>query len=144
MLNTFGFLLTEPSSIHIDRLAFCRCHAHFFSVKGVTDVLKSPELNVRRAAMEDITLAKHFPALDSVLVAPNSMVLKTRTTRSLLDSAIPTNEVSWDSELEQKLDQLIWDHPAGLDFLGVTADTAKARSLTRCVEICWVPVEQHR
>lgn len=100
----------------------------------VVNILKSAELNLRRAAIEDITLSKHTPALEQVAVCPNSLVLRSRTVRVLLDKMKKENV-----EMEQWLsddtaalvDRLIWDHPCDLDLLGQKKETKKARDASR-------------
>mmetsp|Transcript_8687 Transcript_8687/g.26104 ORF Transcript_8687/g.26104 Transcript_8687/m.26104 type:complete len:495 (+) Transcript_8687:904-2388(+) len=103
-------------------------------MEGVVDVLGSTDLNTRRAAIEDITINKYYPAMDAVFRAPNSLVLRSRAARELLDAQRTAGKLQWDDDLELKVDRLIWDHPNSIDLLGVSADTEKARSITRCVE----------
>lgn len=100
----------------------------------VVDILKSADLNMRRAAIEDITLSKYIPALPQVAKCPNSLVLRSRTVRVLLD-AIRENNENVEDGLDDKtaaiIDRLIWDHPKDLDLLGQTKETRKARDPAR-------------
>lgn len=98
----------------------------------VVSVLRSDDLNVRRSALEDITLSKYVPALPSVAVAPNSLVLRARTCRVLLEEKYNACQ-QLDLESAVLLDRLIWDHPCDLDLLGMTKETKKARDIARNV-----------
>lgn len=104
------------------------------AMEPVIQVLRSANLNTRRAAIEDLTLAKYVPALRSVLVCPNSLVLRARTARVLLDERRNTDLLlaqSLDDETARLLDTLIWDNPVDLDLLGLSKETSKARAPDR-------------
>ncbi|CDF35399.1 unnamed protein product [Chondrus crispus] len=104
------------------------------SMEGVVDFLKSDDLNVRRAALEDITVSKYVPAMGEVAVCPNSLVLRSRTVRVLLDVRRQENggmEDSLDADTAALVDRLIWDHPGDLDLLGQKKETRKARDASR-------------
>lgn len=104
------------------------------AMEPVVDILKSSNLNLRRAAIEDITLSKYTPALERVAACPNSLVLRSRTVRVLLDIMKEDN-----AEMERELsddtaalvDRLIWDHPCDIDLLGQRKETKKARDPAR-------------
>lgn len=107
---------------------------------GVIEGLRGDSLDVRRAAIEDLTLAKEVSALRDVAIAPNSLVLRARTVRLLLEEKYGVgsdqngdNDVALDEETATLVDRLIWDHPADLDLLGMVKDTKKARDVTRNV-----------
>ncbi|OSX68323.1 hypothetical protein BU14_3010s0001, partial [Porphyra umbilicalis] len=103
----------------------------------VVRLLRSESLNVRRAAIEDITAARYVPALTAVAVAPNALVLRTRAVRRLLDAALDAagGEVRgvWDDATEATVDALIWDDPRALDLLGRTNETPRSRDVARNV-----------
>jgi len=100
---------------------------------GICDVLRSNDLNQRRAAIEDITRAKYLPALDRVIETPNSLVLKSRAVREMVGAENRREDLKWSEDLAKKLDILIWDNPRSINLLGTVADTSKARSVQRCV-----------
>jgi bilin biosynthesis protein len=109
-------------------------------MRGVVAALRSETLNVRRAAMEDITLAREVSALADVVRMPNSLVLRARTVRVLLEEKFGTGRdgggggnVVLDAETAAMVDRLIWDHPCDLDLLGMTKGTKKARDVGRNV-----------
>lgn len=95
-------------------------------MKGVVKVLTSSDLNVRRCAIDDIALARYTPALGDVITAPNSLVLRARAARILVND---TGEVG--EEVMGLFDRLIWDHPGDLDLLGMVKETRKARDPER-------------
>eukprot|EP00177_Eucheuma_denticulatum_P004296 GFKZ01007799.1.p1 GENE.GFKZ01007799.1~~GFKZ01007799.1.p1 ORF type:complete len:524 (+),score=50.81 GFKZ01007799.1:74-1645(+) len=98
----------------------------------VVDILKSSDLSMRRAAIEDITLSKFIPALPHVAKCPNSFVMRSRTIRVLLDASREQNKSDdLDHETAAIIDRLIWDHPKDLDLLGQKKETRKARDPTR-------------
>lgn len=106
-------------------------------MEPVLDVLRSDDLNARRYAIEDIKLGGYTNGIEKVAVCPNSLVLRARTVRSLLDKRKEEDE-----KLEQRLDddtarlvdRLIWDHPGELDLLGMKKETRRARDLGRNVQ----------
>ncbi|GAB0494561.1 hypothetical protein MMPV_005855 [Pyropia vietnamensis] len=104
----------------------------------VVSLLASPSLNVRRAALEDITAARYVPALAAVAVAPNALVLRSRAVRRLLDAALDAagGDVAavWDADTEALVDALIWDDPARLDLLGRVNETRRSRDIGRNVK----------
>lgn len=96
----------------------------------VVEILKSPDLNLRRAAIEDITLSRYVPAMRDVAVCPNSLVLRSRTVRVLLDvirESEPDMGDCLDSETSAFVDRLIWDHPGDLNLASQKKETRKAR-----------------
>ncbi|PXF41138.1 putative phycocyanin operon protein Y [Gracilariopsis chorda] len=104
------------------------------AMQPVIQFLRSPVLNVRRAAIEDITLSRYVPALDAICKCPNSLVLRARTARVLLEKGLRGDtraEQSLDEETARLVDHLIWDNPVHLDLLGMTKDTRKARAPDR-------------
>lgn len=102
----------------------------------VVELLTSTDLNVRRAVIEDITLSRFVPALQKVAVTPNSLVLRARTVRTLLDAATADQEdpvAGFSEHTAALVDRLIWDHPGDLNLLGMRKATKKARDLGRNV-----------
>lgn len=103
----------------------------------IVEVLNSPDLNMRRAAIEDITLSRYVPAMRDVAVCPNSLVLRSRTVRVLLDvmrESRPEMGECLDSETSAFVDRLIWDHPGSLNLLGQKKETRKARDPGRNIK----------
>lgn len=103
-------------------------------MQPVIDILQDDNLNVRRAAIEDVTLARYTPALPAVVHCPNSIVLRARAARVLLDTRKKAGE--WkDGKLSEDvsimIDKLIWDHPNDIDLLGIKKETKKARNMER-------------
>lgn len=100
----------------------------------VVDILKQKDLNMRRSALQDITLSEYVPALQQVAVCPNSIVLRSRTVRVLLD-VMKDKDSSMldglDEGIAKLVDKLIWDHPNDLDLLGEKKETRKARDPAR-------------
>lgn len=109
--------------------AVCVLSGERSGMDAVLAVLRSDSLTARRAALEDITLAKEVGALAKVVVTPNSLVLRARTVRVLLEEA----GVEAFHKYLLDVDRLIWDHPCDLDLLGMVKDTKKARDMGRNV-----------
>jgi len=101
---------------------------------AVQKVLSSENLNARRSAIEDIGKVQHFPSLSKVTVAPNSLVLRSRAVRSILDHALSSGEATLDDVTMKQIDLLIWDHPFDLNLLGQANETRKSRQLERCIQ----------
>ena len=105
-------------------------------MKPVIDILQYDNLNIRRAAIEDVTLARYTPALQAVLHCPNSIVLRARAARALLDTRKEAGEWA-NGELTEDvsimIDKLIWDHPNDIDLLGIRKETKKARNMEKNV-----------
>lgn len=106
----------------------------------VVSILRDQNLNNRRCAIEDITLAKYVPALHAIAACPNSLVLRSRTVRVLLDAQHQRHQqhesstYSLDLDTVQLLDRLIWDHPHDLDLLGTKKETKKSRDVDRNIK----------
>jgi bilin biosynthesis protein len=122
---------SEPATASTAITAVCVLGGDRATMNNVILVLKSEDLNVRRAALEDITLSKHTPALPRVISAPNSLVLRARTARVLLEEMFVDQSATLNDDVAALVDRLIWDHPCDLDLLGKTKDTKKARDLSR-------------
>lgn len=106
-------------------------------MEPVIEVLKSEDLNARRYAIEDIKLGGYTEAMSKVAICPNSLVLRARTIRSLLDKRKKMEsglEARLDDDTARIIDRLIWDHPGDLDLLGMKKETRRARDLTRNVK----------
>lgn len=106
-------------------------------MEPVIKVLKSEDLNARRYAIEDIKLGGYTEAMSKVVICPNSLVLRARTVRSLLDKRKEIEsglEARLDDDTARMIDRLIWDHPGDLDLLGMKKETRRARDLTRNVK----------
>lgn len=104
------------------------------AMQPVVELLRSAVLSVRRAAIEDITISGYVPALEAICKCPNSLVLRARTARALLDKRFAADtraEQALDEDTARLVDRLIWDNPAHLDLLGMTKDTRKARAADR-------------
>lgn len=104
------------------------------AMKPVVQILKSDVLNERRAAIEDLTLARYVPALEDVAVCPNSLVLRCRTVRVFLDvrkQDEPQLADTLDDYTAKLVDRLIWDHPGDVDLLGMKKETKKSRDAAR-------------
>lgn len=102
----------------------------------VVEILKSQKLIARRAAIEDITLSEYTAAVPQVAVCPNSLVLRSRAVRILLD--VIRRDSIGEPELHDKtfilLDKLIWDYPGDLDLLSIQKETKKARDPDRNIK----------
>ncbi|KAA8492125.1 putative phycocyanin operon protein Y [Porphyridium purpureum] len=101
------------------------------------DLLRSDDLNTRRAAIEDVTLSAYAPALETVAKLPNSLVLRSRAVRKILDAQRDKGQLGGeelDADTACLLDQLIWDHPETIDLLGLRNETKKSRALDRNVD----------
>lgn len=104
---------------------------------GVVSYLGSDSLNIRRSAINDISLVKYTPAISAVAICPNSLVLRTRAVRELLDvlkEELGSGEKAFDEDMMKIVDRLIWDHPGDLDLLGQKKETRKARNIERNVK----------
>lgn len=103
-------------------------------LNGLVALLRSSELNVRRAAMEDVTLCNYHYAIPTIQETPNSFVYRSRTIRKLLDASISEGLIEWDQEMERIVDRLIWDHPYDMNLLGMKNETSKSRSFERNIK----------
>lgn len=106
-------------------------------MQPIIGVLQSDDLNIRRYAIEDIKLAGYVSALDKVATCPNSLVLRARTVRSLLDKRREEDGASGDildDDTARLVDRLIWDHPGDLDLLGMKKETRRSRDISRNVQ----------
>lgn len=104
------------------------------AMQPVIAFLRSDVLNDRRSAIGDITIARYVPALQPVAVCPNSLVLRARTVRILLDiqnADQSSRSKPLDQHTAELLDRLIWDHPGDLDLLGMKKETRKSRDVAR-------------
>ncbi len=95
------------------------------ALKVVPPLLKARDVNIRRAAIIDLTAARHPPTLPAVACSPISLVLRLRAARGL----IPDNEV--DEATALILDRVVWDHPHDIDLLNIVRDTPRARAVPR-------------
>jgi len=99
-------------------------------MESIPQLLYDADLNVRRAAMHDLTTAKYAPALEEIASAPLSLVLRIQGVRACLDESDTT---IFTENIAQLCDRLIWDHPYDLNLLGRVRDTRRARDAQRNV-----------
>ncbi len=95
-------------------------------ISEVPTLLRSPTLNVRRAAVSDLGNAKYRPALGEIARTPLSIVLRAQSAREVLRGEL-------DSEAVHVLDRLFWDHPCDLDLLGRVRTGKRQRNVERNV-----------
>lgn len=128
---------SDPAVASAAMTAVAKLSSDLDVMAPVVDILKSQNLNVRRAALADITVSKYTPALIQVAVCPNSLVLRSRSVRVLLDvmRKDKTGAIErLDDETCVLVDKLIWDHPGDLDLLNIRKETRKARDPARNIK----------
>lgn len=102
------------------------------AIAEIPKLLKSTDLNLRRAAIYDLAAARYAPALHAIARAPLSLVLRMRAARAVLRDEVAPHGVLL-VDIARTLDQMMWDHPYDLDLLGRTRDTPRQRDPVRNV-----------
>lgn len=106
------------------RAALAVLTADATGMEDVAKLLQNDQLNVRRAAIEDLTRARYHAALGRVARAPLSLVLRTRAVRNMLQEQVEMNDL-------RVVDRMIWDHAADIDTLGRVKEGRRARDTQR-------------
>lgn len=100
---------------------------------GLLEYLRSDNLDLRRCAIEDVSLIGYTGGIQAIATCPNSLVLRSKAIRKLLDQRENDEKQQLSTDDCVLLDRLIWDHPGDLDLLGTVKDTARARAADRNV-----------
>ena len=96
--------------------AVCQLSGDYTGIQSVVEFLQHTNVNARRAAIQDLIDARHYPAIAPISRAPVSVSLRLRGIRLLAELGIPSGKVTF-SEVEPYLDRVIQDHPDTLELV---------------------------
>lgn len=123
-----AFESSDPAACSAAAAALAVLGGDVSRIKDVPEMLRSGDINVRRAAVHDLAAARYTPALGAIARAPLSLVLRMRAARAVLRD----DEMS--IEVARVMDEMFWDHPNGLDLLGRVRETKRQRDPARNVK----------
>ena len=96
--------------------AVCRFTQDPGQIDRVLSFLQSDSVTTRRACLEDLINARHYPAIPAIARCPISLMFRLRAVRTLAEIGMAAGEITPDRVLPV-LDQILLDHPQDLDLV---------------------------
>ncbi len=96
--------------------AVCRFTGDYTQMERVIAFLFHPNINARRACIQDLIDANYYPAIPSIARCPVSIVFRLRAIRLLADIGVERGEIQF-SEIRSSLEQTLFDRPRDLELI---------------------------
>lgn len=96
--------------------AVCRFTGDYSQMERVIAFLFHPNINARRACIQDLIDANYYPAIPSIARCPVSIVFRLRAIRLLADIGVERGELEF-SQVRSSLEQTLFDHPRDLELI---------------------------
>jgi len=96
--------------------AVCRFTGDYTLIPKVVSLLQHPNVNARRASLQDLIDARYYPALPNIARCPVSLVFRLRAIRLLAEAGISSGELTF-ADIQPSLEQVLRDHPRELDLV---------------------------
>jgi bilin biosynthesis protein len=96
--------------------AVCRFTGDYSQMERVIAFLFHPNINARRACIQDLIDANYYPAIPSIARCPVSIVFRLRAIRLLADIGVERGEIEF-SEIRSSLEQTLYDRPRDLELI---------------------------
>ena len=96
--------------------AVCRFTGDYSQMERVIAFLFHPNINARRACIQDLIDANYYPAIPSIARCPVSIVFRLRAIRLLADIGVERGEIQF-SDIRSSLEQTLYDHPRDLELI---------------------------
>jgi bilin biosynthesis protein len=94
----------------------CRFTGDYSKITEVMALLQSSSVNARRSCIQDLIDSRYYKAIPEIARCPISLVFRLRGLRMLLDTGVPSGEITF-TEIQPYLEQVLYDHPNDLDLV---------------------------
>jgi bilin biosynthesis protein len=95
----------------------CRFTGDYSTIGAVVDFLHHPNVNARRACLQDLIDAKYYAAIPEIIKCPVSVVFRLRAIRMLAESGVKSGAIDFKRDVQPYLDITIADHPKTLQMV---------------------------
>ncbi|MEM6612527.1 MAG: HEAT repeat domain-containing protein [Cyanobacteria bacterium P01_C01_bin.72] len=113
----------KPFTTHDDKsiasaaiASIARLSNDYSQMSEVVTFLQSDDINARRACIQDLIDAEHYPALAAIAKAPISVAFRLRGIRLLAAKGLGAGKINF-AAVEPSLDQIIRDRPQDIDLV---------------------------
>ena len=93
-----------------------RLAGDYSQMNQVVEFLQHSSVNVRRACIQDLIDAKHYPAISAIASAPISVAFRLRGIRLLGAAGLAENKITF-ADIEPSLDRVIRDRPQDIEMV---------------------------
>lgn len=97
--------------------AVCRFTGDYRNIDQVVAFLHHPNVNARRACLQDLIDAKYYAAIPEIVTCPVSVVFRLRAIRLLAESGVKSGAIDFVQNVQPYLDLTIADHPQSLKMV---------------------------
>jgi len=94
--------------------AVCRFTGDYSTIDQVIAFLHHPNVNARRACLQDLIDANYYAAIPEIVTCPVSVVFRLRAIRLLAESGVKSGKIDFKIDVQPYLDIAIADHPKSL------------------------------
>ena len=96
--------------------AICRMSNDYALMEKVVALLQHPNVNARRACIQDLIDARYTAAIPNIARCPVSLVFRLRAIRMMGEAGVQSGELSFE-DIQPSLEQVLRDHPNDLDLV---------------------------
>lgn len=97
--------------------AVCRFTGDYSTIDQVIAFLHHPNVNARRACLQDLIDANYYAAIPEIVTCPVSVVFRLRAIRLLAESGVKSGKIDFKTDVQPYLDLAILDHPKSLKLV---------------------------
>ena len=97
--------------------AVCRFTGDYSTIDQVIAFLHHPNVNARRACLQDLIDANYYAAIPEIVTCPVSVVFRLRAIRLLAESGVKSGKIDFKTDVQPYLDITIADHPKSLKLV---------------------------
>lgn len=106
----------DPTVVSAAIATLCRFSGDDSRMPDVVKFLQHPNVNARRACIQDLMDAEYYAAMPAIAACPVSMVFRMRGLRYLAEKGMSSGQVKFE-EIEPSLDTVICDRPHELKLV---------------------------
>jgi len=97
--------------------AVCRLTGDYAQIGQVTAFLGHPNVNARRACIQDLIDSHYYAAIPQIARCPVSMVFRLRAIRLLAEAGTKSGEIFFEADIQPSLEQTLRDYPNDLELV---------------------------
>lgn len=98
-------------------VAVCKFTGDYSTIDQVISLLHHPNVNARRACLQDLIDANYYAAIPEIVTCPVSVVFRLRAIRLLAESGVKAGKINFKTDVQPYLDITIADHPKSLKLI---------------------------
>lgn len=107
----------DPSIASAAIAAICRLSRDNTRMTEVAAFLQHDNVNARRGCIQDLIDSQYYAAIPNLARCPVSVVFRLRAIRQLAAAGITSKSLSFETEVQPYLEQVLRDRPSDIDFV---------------------------